>query len=114
MTEAKKLRRVQTGGAGDMPRHAFRPAFAEAKPLRLRAGRPTIAQRRYLKSGLNEPLGRLPLFDQAGQRIDPLTVHACVRAGWAKPWFANALQPDWLVCTLTEAGRRVAGRRAAL
>jgi hypothetical protein len=25
--------------------------------------------------------------------------------GWAEPWFANPLKPDWLVCRLTQAGR---------
>jgi len=94
MTESGKVRR-RVRAAGEMPKYALRP---------------TPAQKRYLNSGLQEPAGRLPLFDQAGQRIDPHTVRACVRAGWAKPWFANALQPDWLVCTLTEAGRRVLGR----
>jgi hypothetical protein len=27
--------------------------------------------------------------------------------GWAEPWFANPLKPDWLVCRLTAAGRAV-------
>jgi hypothetical protein len=34
-------------------------------------------------------------------------VRACVDNGWAAPWIGNPLKPDWLVCKLTEAGRRV-------
>jgi hypothetical protein len=26
--------------------------------------------------------------------------------GWAEPWFDNPIKPDWLVCKLTEMGRR--------
>jgi hypothetical protein len=28
--------------------------------------------------------------------------------GWAEPWFENPLKPDWLVCKLTAAGRKIA------
>jgi hypothetical protein len=41
------------------------------------------------------------------------TVTACIDQGWAEPWFSNPTKPDWLVCKLTEAGRRLAvGRRS--
>jgi hypothetical protein len=33
-------------------------------------------------------------------------VRACIAHGWAEPWFGNPLKPDWLVCKLTEKGRR--------
>jgi hypothetical protein len=69
--------------------------------------RPTRAQRRYLERGLNQPGGKLPLFDEDGQQVDPQTVRACLDRGWAEPWFANPLKPDWLVCKLTDAGRAV-------
>ena len=76
---------------------------------------PTPAQRRYLALGLDQPGGKLPLFDRAGQRIGPETIRACIRSGWAEPWFANPIKPDWLVCKLTDAGRDeitpAAGRR---
>ena len=74
---------------------------------------PSPAQRAWLKLGLDQPGGKLPLFDRLGQAVDPRTIQACVEQGWAEPWFRNPIKPDWLVCKLTEAGRRVAaGRRA--
>jgi hypothetical protein len=56
---------------------------------------------------LRQPGGKLPLFDAEGQEIDSRTVRACIKAGWAEPWFANPLKPDWLVCKLTAQGRTV-------
>ena len=67
--------------------------------------RSTAAQRRYLMRGLKQPGGKLPLFDEEGQQINPQTIRACIRRGWAEPWFDNPIKPDWLVCNLTEAGR---------
>lgn len=67
--------------------------------------RPTRTQRRYLERGLEQPGGKLPLFDDDGQQVNPQTVRTCLDHGWAEPWFANPLKPDWLVCKLTEAGR---------
>jgi hypothetical protein len=69
------------------------------------AHRPTAAQRGWLVRGLDQPGGKLPLFDRNGQRIDPRTIRSCIEQGWAEPWFSNPLKPDWLVCKLTEAGR---------
>ena len=65
---------------------------------------PTAVQRRYLERGRREPGGKLPLFDPSGREIDAKTVRACVERGWAEPWFANPMKPDWLVCKLTPAG----------
>lgn len=67
--------------------------------------KPTEAQRRYLGRGLDQAGGKLPLFDEFGREYDARTIRACIRAGWAEPWFANPLKPDWLVCKLTETGR---------
>jgi hypothetical protein len=72
------------------------------------AERPTPAQRRYLERGLSQAGGKLPLFDEQGQRISASTIEACLRHGWAEPWFANPIKPDWLVCKLTERGRKMA------
>ena len=66
---------------------------------------PTTAQRRWLIRGLDQPGGKLPLFDAAGRKVSRRTVEACIAAGWAEPWFDNPLKPDWLVCRLTMAGR---------
>lgn len=67
----------------------------------------SAAQRQYLKRGLTQPGGKLPLFDRDGQQIGLDTIRACIRAGWAEPWFDNPIKPDWLVCKLTQAGRQV-------
>ena len=66
---------------------------------------PTKAQRRWLERGLSQPGGKLPIFDEQGQRISDRTVKSCIEKGWAEPWFDNPIKPDWIVCKLTEAGR---------
>jgi hypothetical protein len=70
-------------------------------------GRPSLAQRAWLERGLDQPGGKLPLFDKDGKRVGDRTIRACIEQGWAEPWFANPMKPDWLVCKLTEAGRRL-------
>jgi hypothetical protein len=70
--------------------------------------RPSAAQLGWLKRGLQQPGGKLPLFDEWGQRVNEQTIRSCIAQGWAEPWFANPLKPDWLVCKLTEAGRSLA------
>lgn len=70
--------------------------------------RPTTIQRGWLRRGLGEPGGKLPLFDGDGQRISERTVRSCITRGWAEPWFDNPLKPGWLVCKLTDEGREAA------
>jgi len=67
---------------------------------------PTAAQRSWLVRGLDQPGGKLPLFDRNGQRVSPRTIRSCLDHGWAEPWFSNPLKPEWLVCKLTAAGRK--------
>jgi hypothetical protein len=74
------------------------------------AGKPTPQQKRWLLRGVDQPGGKLPLFDAQGQQISERTVRSCIDKGWAKPWFTNPAKPDWLVCKLTSAGRAVLGR----
>jgi hypothetical protein len=69
---------------------------------------PSLPELFYLRRGLGQPGGKLPLFDLDGQAIAPEVVGACLERGWAEPWFNNPLKPDWLVCKLTAAGRQVA------
>ncbi|MCB2101602.1 MAG: hypothetical protein KDE22_12070 [Rhodobacterales bacterium] len=71
------------------------------------SGRPSEAQARWLRRGLDQPGGKLPLFDEDGQRVSDRTVRSCIDLGWAEPWFANPIKPDWLVCKLTDRGRAV-------
>ena len=70
-----------------------------------RRARPTAVQKNYLIRALDQPGGKLPLFDRHGQRYSERTVRSCIDQGWAEPWFDNPLKPDWLVCRLTDAGR---------
>ena len=76
------------------------------------AVRPTAPQRRYLERGLDQPGGKLPLFDRDGREVPRKTIEACVAHGWAEPWTRNPIKPEWLVCRLTPSGYRVLGRAA--
>ena len=67
---------------------------------------PTPEERHYLGRGLEQPGGKLPLFDLDGRLVHPSLVRSCLARGWVEPWFANPLKPDWLVCKLTDKGRR--------
>lgn len=81
-----------------------------AKPQAAAAGRtaqPSDVQLEWLERGLAQPGGKLPLFDRWGQRMSGQTIKSCIEHGWAEPWFANPLKPDWLVCKLTPAGRAI-------
>ena len=69
---------------------------------------PTLHEVLYLRRGLLQPGGKLPLFDLDGQAVDSGLVRHCLAQGWAAPWFNNPLKPNWLVCKLTEQGRRIA------
>jgi hypothetical protein len=75
---------------------------------------PSAIQRAWLKRGLDQPGGKLPLFDEYGQHIDPRTVRACVEQGWAEPWYPNPLKADWMVCKLTTRGRIIARPQPAI
>jgi hypothetical protein len=74
--------------------------------------RPTEPQRRYLERGLTQPGGKLPLFYPDGREVPPRTVQSCVANGWAEPWIRNPVKPDWLVCRLTDKGRKALGQTA--
>ncbi len=67
----------------------------------------TPAQLKWLSRGLDQAGGKLPLFDEEGQRISERTIHSCLEKGWAKPWFNNPIKPDWQICGLTDAGRKL-------
>ncbi len=73
--------------------------------------RPTAPQLRWLRRGLDQAGGKLPLFDEVGQRVSERTVRSCIERGWAAPWFANPLKPEWQVCKLTSNGRALLERQ---
>jgi hypothetical protein len=74
----------------------------------LEADLPTLPELLYLRRGLTQAGGKLPLFDLDGQAVSAALVRRCLDRGWAEPWFSNPMKPDWLVCKLTEVGRRLA------
>ncbi|MDA0653213.1 MAG: hypothetical protein O3C49_08055 [Proteobacteria bacterium] len=82
-------------------------AHAQGGPVRAPQHDPTPVQLRWLKRGLAQPGGKLPIFDENGQRFANSTIQSCVRLGWAEPWFENPLKSDWVVCKLTHLGRVV-------
>src|SRR5688572_29019163 len=65
----------------------------------------SAAQRKWLERGLTQAGGKLPLFDGDGRRVNPQVIKKCLDEGWAEPWFANQMKPDWMVCKLTKSGR---------
>jgi hypothetical protein len=69
---------------------------------------PSAAQLTYLRAGLDQPGGKLPLFDPAGAAIPAALIRACIAKGWAERWFHNPMAPDWLVCRLTPRGAKAA------
>ena len=69
---------------------------------------PTDPQIKWLSRGLAQPGGKLPLFDEEGQKVSERTVKTCLDNGWATPWFNNPLKPDWMICKLTDNGRKEA------
>lgn len=75
-----------------------------------KSARLSMAQQKWLTRGLTQPGGKLPLFDENGKKISQQVVRKCVDSGWAEPWFANQLKPDWLVCKLTDDGRNALNR----
>ena len=87
------------------------PAGGPDRSGPLAAGmRPTEAQWRYLERGLTQAGGKLPLFDRDGREVPKKTIESCVAHGWAVPWANNPINPDWLVCRLSQAGYRVLGQ----
>lgn len=89
---------------------AFEPAAARRRRFKHR--RPSPVQVAWLIRGLGQPGGKLPLFDENGRRYSERTVRSCIDCGWAEPWIANPVKPDWLVCKLTGAGRAAAATQA--
>ena len=89
-----------------------RPPSSHHEDTNKAAVRPTVPQRRFLERGLDQPGGKLPLFDRDGREVPKKTIEACVVHGWAEPWTRNPIKPEWLVCRLTPAGYGVLGHAA--
>ena len=68
---------------------------------------PTKIQVRWMKRGVAQPGGKIPLFDDNGQKVNARTVKSCLEHGWVEPWFSNPIKPDWIICKLTSKGRKI-------
>ncbi len=66
---------------------------------------PTEEQRRWLRSGLHQPGGKLPLYDAEGGRVSALLIEACLQAGWAEPWVPGPTLAKVRICRLTATGK---------
>jgi len=73
--------------------------------LMLPPAAPTEEQRRWLASGLQQPGGKLPLYDDKGARISAELMASCISVGWAEPWAINPTRTENQICRLTDAGR---------
>ena len=81
------------------------PDQLHPEPLATHAPQPTKIQLRWMKRGLSQPGGKIPLFDDDGQKANVRTIQSCLEHGWVEPWFVNLIKPDWMVCKLTSRGR---------
>ena len=65
-------------------------------------------QRRWLRTGVHQPGGKLPRVLDTGERISFALMRECLQAGWVEPWSANPVldKEDIRICRLTENGRR--------
>lgn len=93
-----------------MAKKATATKLNDVKPnVKKEDAKPSKIQLTYLRRGLDQPGGKLPLFNHQGQRFSDRTVQSCIEHGWAEPWFNNPIKPDWLVCKITDNGRKAAG-----
>jgi len=72
-----------------------------------------LAMREWLSGGLKREDGRLALFDLFGEPIDRGAVKKAIAQGYAEPWFASPMRPQWTVCRLTPKGRTALNRPSA-
>lgn len=86
--------------------------ISSEKAISKASARLSNAQRAYLERGINQPGGKLPLFDVNGLRIKAQTIRSCMDHGWCEPWYSNPVKPDWLVCRLTEDGNAILVKRS--
>ncbi len=103
--------RESASGDTDLPQNP-QPQSGHQEDTNTAAVRPSAPQRRYLERGLDQPGGKLPLFDRDGREVPKKTIASCIAHGWAEPWTRNPIKPEWLVCRLTPEGYRVLGHAA--
>ncbi len=62
-----------------------------------------------MRGGLKQPGGKLLLFDEEDEPIDPTIVRRCLDQQWVEPWQVGDQKPHsvFLACRLTPLGRRL-------
>jgi len=68
--------------------------------------------REWLRGGEVRQDGRLALFDQFGEPIQKKVIKTAIASGYAEPWFASPMRPQWTVCRLTPKGQDFLARPA--
>ena len=63
-------------------------------PGRQRTVHPTAVQQAWLKQGLGEPGGKLPMFDRRGQAHNRRTIQNCIAQGRAEPSIEYLIELD--------------------
>jgi len=66
----------------------------------------------WLRGGMTREDGRLALFDQFADPVEKSLIKTAVAAGYAEPWFASPMRPQWTVFRLTRNGRAYLERLA--
>lgn len=61
-------------------------------------------QRRWLRVGLDQPGGKLPLYDDYGNRISQSLIDSCLLNGWVEAWAGRPSGAPVRICRLTESG----------
>ncbi|MET4805963.1 SPOR domain-containing protein [Limibacillus sp. MBR-115] len=71
--------------------------------------RPSPAEKEWMRGGLKQPGGKLLLFDEEDEPIDPTIVRRCLDQLWVEPWQVGDQKPHsvFLACRLTPLGRRL-------
>jgi hypothetical protein len=73
------------------------------------AVRPTQEELRWMRRGLNQPGGKIPVFDESDTPVDPKIVLRCLEQQWVEPWVGNQKNPNnlYMACRLSPLGRRL-------
>ena len=100
MTQIKTKNSISKSSPSMRGTHSFAPDGETSSERK-----PSPPQRQWLLKGLKQPGGKLPIFLDDGRQVCERTVKTCLERGWAEPWFANPIKPNWQICRLTEKGR---------
>jgi len=78
--------------------------------------RPSPDELNWMRRGLGQPGGKIPVFDENDNPVDPKIVRRCLEQQWVEPWIGNQKNPDnlYMACRLSPLGRRLVGREPQL